>query len=650
MTPPHVPSLESLSINGGSSFRLPPSPNIPGIQLHDENSRAQPVRRDTRPLKSTDTDVEVTVTYPSNDEHYISLNKLLRRHARKDSAGETFWPMRLLHLILTPKRVHNALTSTECFGIDEQQIDTYCKAIAPDNPSFPGSKYTKIFANLILLGKGKHFSILFQHRISDDCLPLVAIANGDDSGLGLSHEQGIHPFFTQCNWGDPAIDNFVTYQRGLSPQYFGLDKENKAQHFEIRTRTILPWLRTYKEEDAGGYSTVRRYLMDPESHGFHDTLRSITLNGDCVAVKSIKTASHNKNWLDEVKMLRRFSGKDHPHLITLLCSYTMDGTNHLVFPCAKMDLDRYWEEMESPIRGPGHIDVIRMRWVSKQIQGLMEALKFIHDPQKQLLDAENMFGRHGDLKPQNVLWFQSPSDKHGILVITDLGLAEVHRDQSKSNIPNQQVPVTPGYRPPECDIEGGKLSRAFDIWTMGCMLLEKICWLLGGQDMREDFENDRMSVYVTGALTPIFFDIQQIDETRSYVVMVKESVFEWMELLLRSESCTAFIRDLVHLIHDKLIVVLSPSTLRGRAEDILKAVDAIHNSATNEANLDYIRKPVPEKCILPRRLAVEVDLNSTAKTSINNARTRGAAVAKFNGEPGEVSRVSKADFENAQGE
>ena len=45
------------------------------------------------------------------------------------------------------------------------------------------------------------------------------------------------------------------------------------------------------------------------------------------------------------------------------------------------------------------------------------------------------------------------------------------------------IKIKPGYRPPECDVDGGYINRLFDIWMMGCLFLEMITHLLGGRDL-----------------------------------------------------------------------------------------------------------------------------------------------------------------------
>jgi serine/threonine protein kinase len=145
----------------------------------------------------------------------------------------------------------------------------------------------------------------------------------------------------------------------------------------------------------------------------------------------------------------------------------------MIFPSAECDVDIYWEK-ENP--EPDLTDVDFVRWVIKQCRAIMEAVDVIHNPKyPAALPKETLrYGRHGDIKPENILWYKSPDEKdRGIWVISDLGLSAFNREESRSMIPNESILYTPGYRPPECDIEGGTISRAFDIWTLVSFTSEK---------------------------------------------------------------------------------------------------------------------------------------------------------------------------------
>jgi serine/threonine protein kinase len=197
-----------------------------------------------------------------------------------------------------------------------------------------------------------------------------------------------------------------------------------------------------------------------------------------------------------------------------------------LFPFAESDLDRYWTLHTNwdAVRSPDpdcQYDTIQ--WISKQIFKMVEALEHIHNLDK-TLSVDKRFGRHGDLKPENVLWYRSPEDPKGFLVIADLGLAVCNSEHSRSGIPSHTVARTPNYRSPECDLEDGKISRSYDIWTLGCLLLEMVCWILGGPQARNDFAKERTSTYVTGSQSDIFFDVEENKDGTGHVMFVKRSV------------------------------------------------------------------------------------------------------------------------------
>jgi serine/threonine protein kinase len=208
-------------------------------------------------------------------------------------------------------------------------------------------------------------------------------------------------------------------------------------------------------------------------------------------------------------------------------TWTLQNKYYMLFPWARCDLDGYWKyeprpEFINTETKPVNGDTIR--WIPKQILGLAGALERIHDP-RHLGDDKGgrVYGRHGDLKPKNILFFEGPPGSRGTLVISDLGLGQLNSENSRSNIPAAQTGVTPAYRPPEFDIQGGKASRSSDIWQLGCVLLEFVCWILGGDALRGEFWEERMSPYITGTVSDIFFDAK-LEADGNTVFMVKEVI------------------------------------------------------------------------------------------------------------------------------
>ena len=220
-------------------------------------------------------------------------------------------------------------------------------------------------------------------------------------------------------------------------------------------------------------------------------------------------------------MLKQFSDNAHPHLISLLATYEYLKKYYLIFPWADGDLTRFWQ-----VHCPNpSFDSTTIKWVAKQCTGLAHGLVAIHNYQT---SNEPRYGRHGDLKPENILWFDDASG--GMLKISDFGLSEYSTIHNRSSKPNSGLATSMSYRAPECDLKGSRIGPSYDIWTLGCLYLEFITWLLGGWDLVKAFEEKRMSPDPTyyNMRTDTFFELENRPNTEPEAIAarVKPAVTE----------------------------------------------------------------------------------------------------------------------------
>lgn len=158
-------------------------------------------------------------------------------------------------------------------------------------------------------------------------------------------------------------------------------------------------------------------------------------------------------WEVEVKINKL----SHPHLMKALAAYKRDRRLSLIFPWAKGgNLRDTWHQLENLRIGNGNL----LSWVLRQLCGLSEALKTLH----------NMNWRHGDLKPENILRFPG-NNGVGTLVIADMGLAKLHLNDTRHR---QQATTTKWgtfrYEHPEGTIASRQpVSRRSG-------LLDVFCW------------------------------------------------------------------------------------------------------------------------------------------------------------------------------
>lgn len=268
-------------------------------------------------------------------------------------------------------------------------------------------------------------------------------------------------------------------------------------------------------------------------------------------------ATLKEEFEEEIEILNKFSGNKHRHLISLLAAYQRGNDCCLLFHWANCDLKKMWEEQD-----PGDpLEKKNLEWVLEQCQGIANGLRQIHCHQTteyrtgRLNDGsgDRIFGRHGDIKPDNILLFCGKEKKdpssydRGTLVIADFGLTRFHSDHTRTYFPKRTIPATPTYRPPECDMDGCAISRSFDIWSYGCVLLEFITWYLGGWELVRKFVQKRQApnVLLHNFNSDQFFEIVRSkgDPAGRICVRVKEEVAQVRQADTHSQNGLTGVAD-----------------------------------------------------------------------------------------------------------
>ena len=479
------------------------------------------------------------------------------------NASQKFWGYGLLRKLLTRERVREELRKCDV-------AEGLCDKIVPDIP--PGRNlhrrqsqpaYLAIFALLMLTGTTKDIeSFLKRSELSDGQILFV-------------HLDRITEVMDECGWGNLQRDAFELSRRGVMVPYFDTGEGEVVEvspHQELQEGILLPWLKENTPgatasvspwDKKGGFGSVTLHNIDTHSHSFKRLLDPVGLHSGLVAVKCLKPSDHPDKtaFHNEVNLLKRYGAqarqraknrhdRAHRHIITLLATYEQGGNYCFVFPAADCDLDEYITKKPGLFKAaPGGttatIDEGTAKWLSEQIVGLVAAVNLMHgassDSPDSLAAADSKFTRHGDLKLENILWFRSKTDENGILVVGDLGLADIHGEHSRSNVRNDKVPVTMTYRAPEWDIKDAKISRAYDIWTLGCVFLEIIAWALGGNAQRVKFAHERVKT-ASFARTNMYFDITRRSDTK-YCFRVKVAVTQVRSMLTRRRGLRCPLTD-----------------------------------------------------------------------------------------------------------
>lgn len=326
-----------------------------------------------------------------------------------------------------------------------------------------------------------------------------------------------------------------------------------------------------------------------------------------VAIKRL-FSSDREEFDREVKVLVTLGAgnKGHPHLIRLLATYLHQQKYHLMFPWADANLRKYWEDRPFP-----KFDTATVLWSLKQMTGIAEALVRIHkcptipipadyevrvqdDAELRVQQGEEKFGRHGDIKSENILWFKQSSeveDENGVLQIADFGLGRFHGRESRSQVPPDTVFATQTYEPPELKLRQ-PVSRAYDIWSLGCLYLEFITWLLKGSaqiDSFSDFRGKTSSIDGIYVNDDCFFVIIRDDKGVPTAAKVREEVIEWVNMLHEHEKCSDLVHDLLDLIVTHLLVVNSKDRIK--ADRLNRQLKTCLSKAKDDA--EYLIKPAP---------------------------------------------------------
>jgi serine/threonine protein kinase len=168
--------------------------------------------------------------------------------------------------------------------------------------------------------------------------------------------------------------------------------------------------------------------------------------------------------------------------------------------------------------------------------------------------------RHGDLKPENILRF-GPRDEIdiGTLKIADMGLAKHHLQNTRlrHKVTSTKYGTT-RYEPPEVEHSLNKmpaLSRLYDIWSMGCITLELLIWLLRGNDALVKFDE---------LLDPAkpgrpFYGVEETGGVKEAVI--RNEVNAYIGELEKDPICAkgSALGDLLDIVKNKLLVIALPN-------------------------------------------------------------------------------------------
>lgn len=180
-----------------------------------------------------------------------------------------------------------------------------------------------------------------------------------------------------------------------------------------------------------------------------------------------------------------------------------------------------------------------------RLLGVSEALAKLHNFEASEPGRDGIFyGYHFDLKPANVL-----IGHDGIFIISDFGQAYFRgaADTTSSNVVG--MGGTENYAPPEIDIPNMRMNRKYDIWSLGCIFLEIIWYLIMGPEGISKLNNCRVTISRTRRNDRYF------SQDKSGIYSLKDKIRKATNDLLNLitfQPANAFMSHIIALIYHML--------------------------------------------------------------------------------------------------
>ncbi|KAF2970051.1 hypothetical protein GQX73_g3565 [Xylaria multiplex] len=255
--------------------------------------------------------------------------------------------------------------------------------------------------------------------------------------------------------------------------------DGKTFRYELEPEQPLPFKPLDSTDGESGHVGSVYRIAIPSSHfgepnvdGYHEVaLKPLFMPGG---------PEKDMFFEREREMLEKMRELQHPHLIQAHLTYRRGKDMGFMFPYAHGgNLASFWEN-HNPFGDPDSKPSLSfVSWALIQMKGLAHGLKELHDAKM----------RHGDIKPQNILFFERTEPRRKDLVIADVGLAKYYALYThRWDYPRAVQFGSRRYEPPDVQrqtVPEGEArevphSRKYDLWSLGCVLLEFLIWLDSG--------------------------------------------------------------------------------------------------------------------------------------------------------------------------
>ncbi|KAM0818858.1 putative Protein kinase domain-containing protein [Seiridium cardinale] len=434
----------------------------------------------------------------------------------------------------------------------------------PDLIDYVLSSAGRVFLTLVTTGNLPALVNLKTEGFRDENLPIQRVKKSQ-SDIGSWDEStkavGTKRWTTFVGWKNHLVDSFIANQWKFLAPTFGRGNFVRVFQRVQPLPFITPGGITVRRR--GHFSLVLRVGVH-SAHADPELFNEVDANVSEVAVK-IFNRGLEEDFYREMETLRIIKELEHDHLVKPIAAFENGSLQCFIFPWAEGgNLRDFWKRKDSALSGRPMRNEETVSWVLTQMRGLANCLKLLWDANC----------RHGDLKPENILL-----NGQGNMVIADVGLSKIHTAVTeKRNKSSSAKFATRRYAAPEIymDDRHMPLSRDYDIWSIGVVLLEWITWLLHGDSKLRDYA----AVDTLWNLTNGKHEVHP--KTRVWISEIKDDL-----------SADTALKDIIELIETRLLIIElseegeSQSIGRAKATWLSMRMDNICERARREAPYRY---------------------------------------------------------------
>ncbi|KAE9377481.1 kinase-like protein [Stipitochalara longipes BDJ] len=212
--------------------------------------------------------------------------------------------------------------------------------------------------------------------------------------------------------------------------------------------------------------------------------------------------------LEERRILEFLAESGRPNFVQFLFWYRSGDKINYVFPLYPGSLQQAMEgRLNLPISPtrPSKYAAILQHWLWQGIIDVVGALKVFHFPDEKIL-RQQLIAAHFDLKPANIL-----VNSDGVLLLTDFGQARMKAFNPLGGSTLTAQTGDANYQPPPISLSQNTVStstglaisqtkdislrwnRAYDVWSMACIMTEVIEFIMQGPVGFQSFRQRRIN-------------------------------------------------------------------------------------------------------------------------------------------------------------